>query len=340
MLFWLYNNCMKNIKNVFYLLAFYLLSFSAASAHVKWFVPTNEIIKESHQTTPFYYLQSTEVWIWMAVALVTVVVFGYLDSLIKAPKKLTEFSFKHEKKINRVVQIVLGLFLLVTVNFFWDTIITPHVATGNVFRYGVQAIQVAMGLMFILNLFPRIASIMLMTFCVGLGLWSGPVTFAENLLLFSIALYFFIKNSPEDSKIFRLNKHAVEILRVGTGICLIVLAFTEKLAYPELSLAFLQAHHWNFMQPFFPNFSDSLFVLSVGASEVIFGILFIMGYLTRVTTLFLAVFLVSSATVMFLSVGDWEAGHVVIYAAAILFLAFGHGTTKFFHFSWKNLTGK
>jgi hypothetical protein len=102
-----------------------------------------------------------------------------------------------------------------------------------------------------------------MTFCVGLGLWSGPVTFAENLLLFSIALYFFIKNSPEDSKIFRLNKHAVEILRVGTGICLIVLAFTEKLAYPELSLAFLQAHHWNFMQPFFPNFSDSLFVLSV-----------------------------------------------------------------------------
>jgi len=327
---------MKNIQNIFYLLAFYLLTFSTASAHVKWFVPFEEIIEESHEVTPFYNIQSKEVLIWFSVIFLMVLLGAYLDRVIKTPKKITEFTFKYEKQINRGAQALLGIFMLVTVNFFWDTIIIPYVASPNTFKYLIQSVQVLIGAMFLFNFYPRIASIVLMAFCVGLGFWSGPVVFAENLILLSVAFYFFIKNSPEDSKTFRLNKYAVEILRVGTGICLIVLAFTEKLAYPELSLVFLQAHPWNFMQPFFPNFTDSLFVLSVGASELIFGIMFIMGYLTRVTAMFLAVFLVSSATAMFLSVGDWEPGHVVIYAVAVIFLAFGHGRTKFFHFTWKN----
>jgi len=328
-----YNNFMKNIKSIFYLLAFYLLTFSTAFAHVKWFVPAEEIIEESHETTPFFYIQSKEVLIWVCAALSVVLLGAYLDRVIKTPRKITEFTFKYEKQINRVAQALLGIFMLVTVNFFWDTIILPYVSSPNIFKYGIQILQIVIGSMFLFNFYPRIASILLMAFCLGLGFWSGPMIFAENLLLLSIAFYFFIKNSPTDSKTFRLNKYAVEILRVGTGICLIVLAFTEKLAYPELSLVFLQAHPWNFMQPFFPNYNDALFVLSVGASEVIFGIMFIMGYLTRITTLFLAVFLISSATAMFLSVGDWEAGHVVIYAAAVIFLAFGHGRTKFFHFN-------
>ncbi|MCX6747716.1 MAG: DoxX family membrane protein [Candidatus Nomurabacteria bacterium] len=324
---------MKNIRNIFYLLIFYLLTFSSASAHVKWFVPDEEIIEESHGLTPFYNIQSKEVLIWAGVVFIMVLLGAYLDRIIKTPKKITEFSFKYEKQINRGAQALLGIFMLVTVNFFWDTIIIPYVASPNTFKYLIQSMQVLIGAMFLFNFRPRIASMLLMALCVALGIWSGPITFAENLLLLSVAFYFFIKNSPTDSKTFRLNKYAVEILRVGTGICLIVLAFTEKLAYPELSLVFLQAHPWNFMQPFFPNFTDSLFVLSVGASELIFGIMFIMGYLTRVTTIFLTVFLLSSATAMFLSVGDWEPGHVVIYAAAFLFLAFGHGHTKFFHFN-------
>lgn len=37
---------MKNIKNLVYLLAFYLLSFNSAFAHVKWFVEDEVIARK------------------------------------------------------------------------------------------------------------------------------------------------------------------------------------------------------------------------------------------------------------------------------------------------------
>jgi hypothetical protein len=339
MLFWLYNNCMKNIKNVFYLLAFYLLFFSSAFAHVKWFVDSDEIIEKSHNTTPFYYMTSKEVWVWMSVVFVSVIIFGFLDSVIKAPKKLVKFGMDHEHTINKVAQIILGLFL-VTVSFVWKIILVPDIHINNTIALVLAGVQALVGVMFMFNLYPRLASIILLGFCVGVGIWNGPITFAENLILVSLAVYFFIKNSSTDSRVFRLNKHAVEFVRLGTGVSLIVLAFTEKLAYPELSLAFLEVHHWNFMQGLFPWFTNNLFVLSVGFAEIIFGILFIMGYLTRITTILIAIFFALSVTTMLIQFGAWEVEDLVVYSAAIIFLAFGHGTTKFFHFSWKNLTGK
>ncbi|MEK7588846.1 MAG: hypothetical protein AAB438_03440 [Patescibacteria group bacterium] len=329
---------MKNIKNVFYVLAFYLLSFSSASAHVKWFVDADEIIEKSHNTTPFYYMNSKEVWIWMAIVFVAVVIFGFLDSVIKTPKKLLKFGMEHEKSINRISQIVLGLFLI-TVSFVWKIIIVPDLEINNNISLFLAGIQALVGLMYVLNFFPRIASLLLVGFCVGVGIWSGPIAFAENLILLSLALYFFIKNSPEDSKIFRLNKHAVEFVRTGTGVSLIVLAFTEKLAYPELSLAFLEVHKWNFMQGLFPWYTDNLFVLSVGFAEVIFGILFVMGYLTRITTVLIAIFFALSVTTMFIQFGAWEVEDLVVYSAAIILLFYGHGNTKFFHPNFFKLKG-
>ena len=321
---------MKNIKRVFYLLSFYLLSFSGASAHVKWFVDSEEVIEKSHHSTPFYYLGSKEVWICNAIVLVIVLIFSYLDSVISAPKKLIKFGMENEKSINRVAQVILGLFL-VTVSFVWKIIIVPEIHITNNFALAIAWLQALVGFMYIFNFYPRVASLILLGFCAGVGVWSGPVALAENAMLVSLGLYFFIKSSPISSKIYKWNKHAVEFVRLGTGVSLIVLAITEKLAYPELSLAFLSVHHWNFMQPLFPWFTNNLFVLSVGFAEMIFGILFIMGYLTRITTMLIAIFFALSVTTMLIQFGAWEVEDLVVYSAAILFLAFGHGYTKFFH---------
>lgn len=322
---------MKNIQKVFYLLLFFLLSFSNASAHVKWFVDADEVIEKSHHTTPFYYLTSKEVWVWVGVVFIVVLAFSFLDSVIKAPKKLVKFGLEHEATINRVAQVILGLFL-VTVSFIWKIIIVPDIHITNTVALVLACVQALIGVMYIFDIYPRIASLVLLGFCVGVGFWNGPVAFAENAILVSLGLYFFIKNSDPASKVFRLNKHAVELVRLGTGISLIVLAFTEKLAYPELSLAFLEVHHWNFMQALFPWFTNNLFVLSVGFAEMIFGILFIMGYLTRITTILIAIFFALSVTTMLMQFGAWEVEDLVVYSAAILFLAYGHGHTKFFHF--------
>lgn len=309
---------MKKIRLSLIVSLFYLLSFVPALAHVKWFVKEEEI-----EEIPWYKFIDTPVIVWSLVVVGMVVLGWYLNRRIKTPTRLIKFSEVYDKYIHRASQILLGIFLLVTVDFFWETIITPRVAIDSPVLIIIVLVQYILGLMFLFGFSTRIASAMLMFLCIVLGFWSGVVVFAENLLLFSLAFYFFIKSFKPGVMPAWIDTHALDILRVGSGICLIVLAFTEKLLFPELSLAFLANHPWNFMQPIFPNFSDSLFVLSVGMSELVFGLLFTLGYLTRVTTVFLALFLVTSAIAMFVAVGDWELGHIVIYAVAVIFLFFG-----------------
>lgn len=322
------------MKKYFYLLISLLIPVSAF-AHVKWFVDSDEVIRNTHGLTPFYGWGSKEVIIWSTIVLITVFIFSLVDRVVKSPKGILEFGLRHERTINRIAQIVLGLFL-VSVSFLWKIIIVPEIQVSGGITLFLQYVQVVIGLMYIFNIKPRLASVGLMLFCLNLIFSIGFVVFLENILLFSLAIYFFIANSKEDSKVFHLKKHAVEIVRVGTGISLITLAFTEKLLYPELSLNFLEVHNWNFMQSMFPWFTDNLFVLSTGFAEMIFGILFIFGYITRVTTVLIAIFFGLSVTTMLIQFGAWEVEDLVVYSAATLFIFYGHGRTKFFHLMWPN----
>ncbi len=319
------------MKKIYYILGLVTLIPSIASAHVKWFVDTQEILEKNHAISPFYSWGSKEVLTWSLIVLVTVFIFSRIDKVAKSPKRLLSFGLTHEKGINRIAQVILGLFL-VLVSLLWQVVLTPDVPIVGTMTVVIGSLQALIGLLFIFNIKPRIAAFILGIFCLALIPMVGFVAFLENMILFSLAVYFFIVNSEESSKVFRLNKHAIEIVRIGTGISLIVLAFTEKLLYPELSLSFLEVHHWNFMQSIFPWFSNNLFVLSTGFAEMIFGILFILGYITRVTTVLIAVFFGISVTTMLLQFGKWEVEDLVVYVAAILFIFYGHGRTKFFHF--------
>lgn len=321
------------MKKIYYILVLLLAIPSTVFAHVKWFTDSQKIIRDSHSSVSFYNLSNKEVLIWATITLVVVIIFGFIDKYVKAPKNLIVFGIKNEKKINRIAQTILGLFL-VSVSFLWKIVILPDFHVNGLFTSILQYIQVLIGLMFILNLKPKIASVLLLILTLGICLSSneGIITIFENALLISLALYFYIVNSKEDSKTFTWHKHAIEIVRIGTGISLITLAFTEKLLYPELSLAFLDTHHWNFMQSIFPWFTNNLFVLSTGFAEMIFGILFIMGYITRITTILIAIFFALSVTTMLMQFGAWEVEDLVVYSAAVLFLFYGHGRTKFFHF--------
>lgn len=320
------------MKKFYYIVGLLLAWPSVASAHVKWFVDSESIIEKGHGMNAFYSWSNKEVIIWSLIVLAVVFIFSRIDRVIKTPKGLLSFGLKHEKGINRIAQIILGVFLI-TVSLLWKIILVPEFPIEGGLTSAVGYIQILLGLMFIFNIRTRIASIGLGLICLSLIPVVGFVAFLENALLFSLAIYFFIVNSKESSRVFRLNKHAVEIVRIGTGVSLIVLAFTEKLLYPELSLSFLEVHHWNFMQSIFPWFTDKLFVLSTGFAEMIFGILFILGYITRITTVLIAVFFGLSVTTMLVQFGEWEVEDLVVYVAAVLFIFYGHGRTKFFHFT-------
>lgn len=319
---------MKKIKNLFYILGFYLLSFNSASAHIKWFVDEEEVISNKRGLNPFFNVESSEVWIWMGISLLVVLVYGLIDKFVKEPSGLNNFANRNAKVINRIAQVVLGIFLI-TVSFVWKIILVPTIDINNTVTFGLSLVQALVGVMFVLNIYPRIASILLVFFCFGVGIYGGWVTFLENLILISLAIYFFIKNSKSNINYPVWDKYSLFIVRLGVGLSLIVLAFTEKLAYPELSLAFLETHNWNFMQAIFPWFTNELFVLSVGFAEIIFGILFVLGYMTRITTILIAIFFACSVTTMLIQFGIWEVEDLVVYSAAIIFLFFGAGEIKF-----------
>jgi hypothetical protein len=67
-------------------------------------------------------------------------------------------------------------------------------------------------------------------------------------------------------------------LRVGAGLALIVVAFAEKLANPQLALHFLADHEQlNVAHRLGLHMSDLAFIRTAGAIEVLFGLLLISG---------------------------------------------------------------
>jgi uncharacterized membrane protein YphA (DoxX/SURF4 family) len=299
-------------------------------AHVKWFVDSQNIVTALHGKIPFYYLTSTEVVVWSVVTLVVVLIFSVLDRVITAPKALSLWAQQHENRVVRWSEILLGLFLI-TVTVIWQVVLVPEFPIMGVVGTIAAVMQLGAGLMLVFRNNVHWALGMLAAVYSVVGYMVGVEMVLENILLLGLMIYICIKEFPRNSIAKRLDKYAVEIVRISTGISLLVLAFTEKLAYPELSIEFLKTHQWNFMQlAGFVGFSNELFVLSVGFAEMIFGILFIMGYLTRITTGLIAVFFATSVVTMLVQFGRWEVEDLVVYAAAIILLAFGSGATRMF----------
>jgi len=120
----------------------------------------------------------------------------------------------------------------------------------------------------------------------------------------------------------KYKKYALSLVRVGTGITLVILGLSEKIFAPEYGLHFLQIHPWNFMQQMGLNYSDYLFTISAGSVEVLLGLIFILGVVTRINALVTTIIFMIPLFLL----GPIElAGHIPHFAAVILLLLFGNG---------------
>jgi hypothetical protein len=114
---------------------------------------------------------------------------------------------------------------------------------------------------------------------------------------------------------------AVWCLRVGAGLALIVVAFAEKLANPEMALDFLRSHpDFNVAQLVGLPMGDLEFARAAGAVEVLFGLLLISGALPQVCVLLAGI--PFNATLWFFGT-DELLGHLPVYAAMLVLLVFG-----------------
>ncbi|MFC4877105.1 DoxX family membrane protein [Microbulbifer halophilus] len=124
---------------------------------------------------------------------------------------------------------------------------------------------------------------------------------------------------------------AVSILRISLGVSLIFLGFSEKILNPHMAMAFLnEFSSVNFMQYFFESFNHRVFILCAGSAEVLFGVIYVLGLVTRLNTIALAFFLVASNSYFF-AVGlehlAWMefSGHTSLLATALILVVAGRG---------------
>jgi hypothetical protein len=110
-------------------------------------------------------------------------------------------------------------------------------------------------------------------------------------------------------------------LRVFSGVALIVVAFVEKLAQPDLALRFLAENpHFNVAQQVGIGLSDLEFARTAGAIEVLFGLLLISGALPQAIVLIAGI--PFNATLFFF--GNVElVGHLPIYGTMLVLLVYG-----------------
>ncbi|HXF36533.1 MAG TPA: hypothetical protein VNO17_05050 [Actinomycetota bacterium] len=114
---------------------------------------------------------------------------------------------------------------------------------------------------------------------------------------------------------------AIVALRVLVGGALVVLAFTEKLARPELGLAFLERFPaFNLLRTLGLDVGDVAFVRIAGAVELLFGLLLISGTLPQLAVI--AAGIPFNATLFFLGAEEL-IGHLPIYGAMLALLVYG-----------------
>ena len=113
---------------------------------------------------------------------------------------------------------------------------------------------------------------------------------------------------------------AVWALRMAAGTALIVVAFVEKIANPDMALHFLAEHpHFNVAQQLGIDMSDLEFTRVAGAIEVLFGLLIMSGALAQAIVVIAGI--PFNATLYFF--GNMElVGHLPIYATMLVLLVY------------------
>jgi len=302
-----------------FLVSLIISSFSQpASAHLKWFVDNNQEIKSDIH----YSLFSIEVLVGIVFCLMAIGAALIINKKLTFDSKLSDTS---KQWLIRIFSILIGVSLLAS--SYSGSVIAAHYVVSTPTLVVLQYAQAIVGLMLIFNLFTKHAALILIFIYAVLGLQFGLLEILDYLNILGVALYLLLSTDGDKAK----NDFAIPVIRVFTGCALIVLAFSEKLLNPNLGLNFLASHNWNFMKNIgVVGYSNELFILSAGFVEMLIGILFVFGLVTRINTLVLLGFMITSNLVFLFQNSISNAllelsGHLPVIAIALILLASGSG---------------
>ncbi len=296
----------------------------SAHAHTRWFADGALPAWSTTEPTTLY----LTMWALVAAGIVAVGTWLQKRHLFQLEFLKPQASHAFERAAS-TFSMVVGAFLMIAGTH--EYLFSPNLSHEAGISMVLIMFQFVLGLSFLLGVFARVSALLL----GGLWLLSvfaiGIVPMLEDIWVLSSAAFIFIMGNDYFSimKVRALahlakpyHSYALPLLRLGTGATLLVLGFTEKILHPEFGINFLRQHDWNFMQLLGFNYSDYLFTLSAGSVEALFGLIFILGIVTRLNALVVAIFF----TIPLFLLGPIElAGHVPHFAAVVLLLLFGAG---------------
>jgi len=312
----------KSFLSILLLFPFIFFSLKS-SAHVKWFVDTENAAVENFQP---YSFTDVEVLIWVAIAIFLVCASIFLDSRLPT---VPIIDAKARKDVIEILRIFTGMAFLLTA--YDGSIIAPHYDAYGHFGTFLVFFQATIGIMLISNRLIFHASILIFLLFMGVIAQYGFIETLEYCNVLGIALFLMFNSFSKPELQEKYKPYSVASLRIFTGIALISLGVSEKLAGALYGEAFIAMYQWNFMANLgFEFYSDRLLVLSAGVMEVVFGTILILGTTTRLNVLVLSSFLLLS-NVTFLIQNNKEAalmeliGHMPIIASALVLIFFGYG---------------
>ena len=154
----------------------------------------------------------------------------------------------------------------------------------------------------------------------------GVVPILERMDLLGIALFLALlppEETPGGAVTASVDRVRASLLalRLTVGGALIVLAFTEKLARPDLALEFLDRYPaFNILQSVGLDVGDLAFVRIAGAIELLFGLLIISGALPQLAVIVAGI--PFNFTLFFLGTEEL-IGHLPVYGAMLALLVYG-----------------
>lgn len=301
---------------------------STASAHEKWFYdgPHHPLRWDLFfQPQPLAFAGAT-----LALFIGAVILWrlrGHRD-FIPGPEILGATD-ESRMKFYCWVPAILGLHLAVPLLIYGvqGQIFSPNLHLPSPWPYWLGLIQTGLALAFFYGGMTRPAAVILaLLWLTGIGVL-GIEPMLENIHYLGYAGFFYLAGRGPYS-IDRLlfpklepsraqTKFALIPLRIGIGLSLAIVAFTEKLANLPLAESFLQQQPLNFTAWLGIPMSDRTFALCAGSVEVLVGLMIMFAVFPRTIILIAWVPINQSLTVF-----NWAelVGHLPFYGAFAVLL--------------------
>lgn len=233
-----------------------------------------------------------------------------------------------------LIPAILGIHVAVPllVGGVQGQLFSPNNQITGIWVYAVGLAQTGIALAIFYGALTRIAAAALGLLWLAGVFLVGLEPMLDSTMYLGFAAFFFLAGRgpvsidrlivPLLEPSARLMEKAVLALRVGLGLSLVVVAFTEKFANIPLASSFLERYPLNFTHALGIPMSNETFILCAGAVELLVGLWILFGIFPR------EIILIAWVPInLTLTIFNWTEliGHLPIYGTLAVLLIWSKG---------------